>query len=322
LPLKAPYLRVGNVYRDSLNLSEIKNIGLTQSEFDRVRLQVGDILLVEGHGNPNEIGRAAIWDGSIPNCVHQNHLIRVRCSEALDPVYACAVINSGVGKRYFHDAGNTTSGLNTISTGVVGRMPIAVPPLELQRRFRERVEQTRSMVGTITKAQTVEIEMLQSLVSNALTGELTAKWRKRHTKKLDQEARERDEALKKVGVTPQKAPAKDSQAIFETPTDGQWSELNIEQRELWQFIPPQPFTAESLADDVRGGLHDRPDAIRRHLEVFCARGLLVSVTRQRLGDDQKAEFAHVYRKPTDEDRQWLDAEIARLAQTFTPGKKA
>jgi type I restriction enzyme S subunit len=322
LPLKAPYLRVANVYRDFLELTKMKAIGLTESEFARVRLRVGDILLVEGHGNPNEVGRAAIWDGSIPNCVHQNHLIRVRCAEGLDPVYACAVINSGFGKQYFHDAGNTTSGLNTITTGVVGRMAIAIPPLELQRRFRQRVEHTRSVTDGLAKANSAEVELLQSLLFYAFAGELTAAWRQRHAKQLAEEARQRDNVLKRAGVTPQKISAKESEAVFETPTDGQWSELSREQRELWRFIPQQPFTAGSLADDVGGELHDRPDAIRRHLEVFCARGLLVSVTRQRLGDDQKAEFAHVYRKPYDDERQWLNAEVSRLVQSFAPGKKA
>ena len=46
LTLKAPYLRVANVYRDRLDLSEIKMIGLTEDELRRLELQPDDLLLV------------------------------------------------------------------------------------------------------------------------------------------------------------------------------------------------------------------------------------------------------------------------------------
>ena len=73
---KVPYLRVANVFRDRLDLTEIKEVGVTDDEFDKTCLRKGDVLIVEGHGNREEIGRSAIWDGSMTRCVHQNHLIR------------------------------------------------------------------------------------------------------------------------------------------------------------------------------------------------------------------------------------------------------
>jgi type I restriction enzyme S subunit len=78
LPIELPYLRVANVYRGRLDLGEVKTIRATEAEAARTRLEVGDLLFVEGHANPKEVGRIAMWDGSISNCVHQNHLIRVR----------------------------------------------------------------------------------------------------------------------------------------------------------------------------------------------------------------------------------------------------
>ena len=66
-PIEIPYLRVANVYRDRLDLTEIKNLRITERELERVKLAKGDLLIVEGHGNPEEIGRSAVWDGSIEN---------------------------------------------------------------------------------------------------------------------------------------------------------------------------------------------------------------------------------------------------------------
>ena len=81
--LRVPYLRVTNVYRGYLSLDEVKDIGVKPAELERTRLEVNDLLVVEGHGNREEIGRVARWTGGIADCVHQNHLIRVRVDESL-----------------------------------------------------------------------------------------------------------------------------------------------------------------------------------------------------------------------------------------------
>lgn len=42
---------------------------------------------VEGNGSPRQIGRAAVWDGSIDDCLHQNQPIRVRPRRELLPAF-------------------------------------------------------------------------------------------------------------------------------------------------------------------------------------------------------------------------------------------
>lgn len=149
LPLEVPYLRVGNVYRGSLDLREIKRMRVTEVELARTTLRTGDLLIVEGHGNPEEIGRGALWDGSIERCVHQNHLIRLRfVRERVEPLYACEYLNSPGGRRHLLRAGKTTSGLNTISVSEVRGTPIAVPDGGAQRRFTERVMKLRKTSET------------------------------------------------------------------------------------------------------------------------------------------------------------------------------
>ena len=135
-PLAIPYLRVANVYRDRLVLDEIKTIRVTQQEAERTYLQIGDLLIVEGHGNSTEIGRSSVWDGSIPNCTHQNHLIRVRIDrKKADPMYISTFLNSPGGRRQLNKFGKTTSGLNTISTSNVKATKILLPPLSEQENF-------------------------------------------------------------------------------------------------------------------------------------------------------------------------------------------
>ncbi|MBI3965151.1 MAG: restriction endonuclease subunit S [Chloroflexi bacterium] len=200
LPLLRPYLRVANVQRDFLVLDEIKEIGLTEDELGRVLLQPGDVLVVEGNGNPTEIGRAAIWDGSIDGCVHQNHLIRIRCRESqLEPEYLLAFINSPSGQQYFHVAGNTTSGLVTISTGVVNRCRIPVPPIELQQSFSSQAKAVRSLRAGQAQATARCNRLFDVLLSRAFTGELTAKWREMHRDELGRELEQQKRLLEGRG---------------------------------------------------------------------------------------------------------------------------
>ena len=173
LPLKAPYLRVANVYRDRLDLSEIKMIGLTEDELRRLELNPDDLLLVEGHGNIEEIGRCAMWNGSIPGCVHQNHLIRVRINRsAASSVYASRYLNGSAGRSYFREVSNTTSGLNTISTGIVKRCPILLPPINHQSKFALVVLKQERLRTQQREAARQAEQLFGALLERAFRGEL------------------------------------------------------------------------------------------------------------------------------------------------------
>ncbi|AFZ21503.1 restriction endonuclease subunit S [Allocoleopsis franciscana] len=174
LELKLPYLRVANVYRNKLDLSEIKIIGLTKEEFIRVKLQKDDILIVEGHGNAAEIGRCAVWDGSIKDCVHQNHLIRVRVNlKIVNSAYLSHYINNSGGQKYFHTSSNTTSGLNTISTGIVKQCIVPIPPLPLQEKFAQIVQKFERIRTQQREGARQAEHLFQTLLHRAFRGELT-----------------------------------------------------------------------------------------------------------------------------------------------------
>lgn len=165
-PIEMPYLRVANVHRNLLVLDEIKTIRVTEQESQRACLETGDLLIVEGHGNPAEIGRVGLWDGSIPVCTHQNHLIRARCDqETILPTYLCAYLNSSAGRQQLLRSGKTTSGLNTISTRNVKSATVLLPPLSLQREFAVRVAEIEGMAALHDRAATAAEQMAQSLLS-------------------------------------------------------------------------------------------------------------------------------------------------------------
>jgi type I restriction enzyme, S subunit len=171
--LEVPYLRVANVYRDKLNLEEIKLISVTEQELTRTALEKGDLLIVEGHGNNQEIGRSSVWDGSIANCVHQNHLIRVRVDgDKADPYYVSNFLNSAGGRRQLTKCSKTTSGLNTISSSNVKAIQILLPPIEKQKKYIEL--QTKILAGykKLSLHSSDSENLFNSLLQRAFRGEL------------------------------------------------------------------------------------------------------------------------------------------------------
>jgi len=173
LPLEVPYLRVANVFRGVMDLSEIKTIRVTDAELERVRLQEHDLLLVEGHGNPKEVGRAARWVGDELNMVHQNHLIRVRVSATrLDPVYAERWLNSAMVSSHWSRVAKTTSGLNTINMGNVRAIPMLVPPLEVQHDLAAKLLSIQGLRARHHSHLAKLDELFVSLQHRAFAGQL------------------------------------------------------------------------------------------------------------------------------------------------------
>ena len=127
-----PYLRVANVQRGVLDLDEIKYINVPDEEMPKLRLEVGDVLLCEGN-SPDLVGRGAIWRGEIEDCVHQNHILRVRVDrERLLPEFVLAVINSSHGQAYFRSKAKRTTNLASINSKEVAGLP--VPMLSIARQ--------------------------------------------------------------------------------------------------------------------------------------------------------------------------------------------
>jgi type I restriction enzyme S subunit len=173
-PITLPYLRVANVFRDRLDLTEVKEIRATYAEAERTALRVGDVLVVEGHGNPNELGRAAVWSGALPRCTHQNHLIRVRPTPGvLEANFLSAYLNAGSGRAQMLRMGKTTSGLNTISTNNVRAVSMLLPPIELQRSFCKIVDGNAHLLGAMQASRAATDELFAGLVDRAFRGELT-----------------------------------------------------------------------------------------------------------------------------------------------------
>ena len=151
--LKMSYLRVANVFFNRLDLNEIQKIGVKKEEIDKTLLHKGDLLFVEGNGSLEQIGRVAIWDGSIGPILHQNHLIKARFrGKTIMPEFALFYFMSQEGRQQIISKSVSTSGLNTLSVNKIGSLILPVPPIILQEQFADFVHQVDKSKVVVQKA--------------------------------------------------------------------------------------------------------------------------------------------------------------------------
>ena len=169
-----PFLRVANVKRNQLELSDVHEIELFDGEIDRFRLSEGDLLVVEGNGSPDQIGRSAIWSGEIADCVHQNHLIRVRPGEELDSRFLNAFWNSPANAQQLVAIASSTSGLYTLSTSKLNKVMIPVASLVIQAQVADRLDELHQRVNRlrhqIDTARQRSVAMRRAILTNAFSG--------------------------------------------------------------------------------------------------------------------------------------------------------
>jgi type I restriction enzyme S subunit len=174
--IRLPYLRVANVQDGHLDLSAIKEVEVLESEADKWKLLAGDLLLTEG-GDWDKLGRGTIWRGEIPNCIHQNHIFRLRTRpDEFIPEFLSALIGSPVGKKYFQGASKQTTNLASINQTQLKAFPVFQPPLSEQLRIVAELEAIQSQVEGLRSLQFDSASALETMLpatlDRAFRGEL------------------------------------------------------------------------------------------------------------------------------------------------------
>ena len=140
--IEVPYMAVSNVKDGYIDWTTVKTILATKAEIEQYRLLPDDVLMTEG-GDPDKLGRGAIIQQPLENCIHQNHIFRVRLNEnILLPSYFAEFLQHQKAKQYFLKCAKQTTGIASINMRQLKGLPTLVPPLEIQVHFDDFVEKT------------------------------------------------------------------------------------------------------------------------------------------------------------------------------------
>lgn len=165
-----PYLRVANVQDGFLDLSDVKVVRVLKSSVEKYALKLGDVLMNEG-GDFDKLGRGTVWKAEIEECLHQNHVFKVRPkSETLASNYLAAISSSPHGKAFFVMASKQSTNLASINSSQLKSFPIPLPCYEEQLRIENYLNRY-GMLDEKSKEQFNKLRALKTaLMQDLLTG--------------------------------------------------------------------------------------------------------------------------------------------------------
>jgi type I restriction enzyme S subunit len=171
------YLTVAHVHRNRILTGSPRYFEVSPAELERWRLLRGDVLIIEGNGSADQIGRTALFRGEIENCVHQNHVIRIRPdSQRVVPEFLNTFLNSPAGQDAVQGQSRTSSGLRSLSVGRIKSICVPVPPLPEQRRIVSELGALQAEVDALERLQAetaVELDaLLPAILDRAFKGKL------------------------------------------------------------------------------------------------------------------------------------------------------
>lgn len=176
-----PALRIPNVVGGIIDLSDLKTVPVDAAEFERLRLINGDVLFVRTNGNPDFVGRCAVFDGTVAGSsgfarddfVFASYLIRARlAADAITPIFLREFMLGRHGRRELRSRSKTSAGQFNINTENLGAIAVPIPPTVLQREFARSVAAVEKL-KTSHRASLGELDALfASLQHRAFRGEL------------------------------------------------------------------------------------------------------------------------------------------------------
>ena len=170
-----PYLRVANVQRGRLNLSVVKTILASDAEIRRYSLKSGDVLFNEG-GDRDKLGRGWVWSGALAECLHQNHVFRVRPFLRDYPSKFLSHYGNSAGQEWFFRRATQSVNLASINQTVLRSLPVPLPPLREQQHIVRRLADelgSAEAAGTEFARQLSRATILrQSILKSAFEGRL------------------------------------------------------------------------------------------------------------------------------------------------------
>lgn len=137
-----PYARNVSVRWGAVDTHDLPEMYFKIDELERFGLQAGDVLVCEG-GEP---GRAAVWNGSIPNLKYQKALHRVRFKVPFVSSMLVYLLQEMAlsGALLGWLSGTTIKHLTLES---FNKLPIPLPPLETQRALVAEIEAEQALVA-------------------------------------------------------------------------------------------------------------------------------------------------------------------------------
>lgn len=172
-----PVLRIPNVAAGRVSLDDLKFADLPKREYQKLALEVGDLLIVRSNGSPELVGRPALIEEPAAGMAFAGYLIRARpCRERVNPAYLLHMLLSPAVREKVELNARSSSGVHNINATELATLEIPLPSLDEQQHAVCRIERGvgHALVweAEATRALALLDRLEQSILARAFRGEL------------------------------------------------------------------------------------------------------------------------------------------------------
>lgn len=324
-----------------LDLSDLKYASLSKKDIESTDLQDGDLLF--NRTNSKElVGKCAVWRPVAGAFSFASYLVRLRLKKEMLPEYLWATLNSAYGKYRLLNSAKQAVSMANVSPTDLGRITVPLPPLALQEKFARFVRAVEELRTRMLDGLDAFAELQTSVNLQALTGNLTAKWRDAHSAEIAKAIHNRDALLRergaKIALDANPAATATTQSNLTAHPARHWllgelsefqhqvlaafieycqqsgQPLLVEDPEVFAGFCDYPAVTERL--QTFGSLHG--NRIRRSLSQLAALGLIAKVTLPKQDPESgELDYLKAFRplRP-DEFTRLTDVQALRKALSF------
>lgn len=168
-PSPAPYLRNVNVQWDRIDFDDLDTMSFDEGDRAKYALRSGDLLVCEG----GEVGRAAIWPGTLEECYYQKAVHRVRPRGDSNPRFLMYCLWAAASMNVFNVEGNQATIVHLTAEKLRGqRFPM--PPKPEQDAIVDQLDRSQTLLRALLDRLQRQIGRLdehrRALITAAVTG--------------------------------------------------------------------------------------------------------------------------------------------------------
>jgi type I restriction enzyme S subunit len=168
-----PVLRIPNIIEEKILWEDLKFATVSHKEKQDLLLRENDLLFVRSNGNPEYIGRCALFESS-EQVIYASYLIRgrLKSTSIIKAGFVRDIISFPTYRSVLIKQARTTAGNYNINTQGLKSLEIIKPSVEEQEKYLSITKSINKSITTYYKSLQESENLFNSLLQKAFKGEL------------------------------------------------------------------------------------------------------------------------------------------------------
>ncbi|ECJ6122842.1 restriction endonuclease subunit S [Salmonella enterica] len=168
-----PVLRIPNIVKGIIDLTDIKYGALTDSELKDLTLNENDLLFIRSNGSTNIVGQSTLVQKDLKDHAYAGYIIRARLhNKYINASYINMVMKSNLIRNQIEGPIRTTTGVKNINSNELMGLLVPLPPKNEQGKIIKHINDIDRTISSlkvdIQSAQQTQLHLADALTDAAI----------------------------------------------------------------------------------------------------------------------------------------------------------